>query len=91
MVANLNIRTEKEIKESAEIVLSQLGLTMSAAVNIFLRQVIRENGIPFELKLRDPNPETMEAIGEARLIAKDKSVQGYTSIQELRAALDIKQ
>ncbi|MBR5580685.1 MAG: type II toxin-antitoxin system RelB/DinJ family antitoxin [Treponema sp.] len=89
MVANLNIRTEKEIKESAEIVLSQLGLTMSAAVNIFLRQVIRENGIPFELKLKEPNTETIEAIQEARLIANDKSVQGYTSIQELRAALDV--
>ena len=89
MVANLNIRTEKEIKESAEIVLSQLGLTMSAAVNIFLRQVIRENGIPFELKLKEPNTETIEAIQEARLIANDKSVQEYTSIQELRAALDV--
>lgn len=89
MVANLNIRTEKEIKESAEIVLSQLGFTMSAAVNIFLRQVIRENGIPFELKLKEPNTETIEAIQEARLIANDKSVQGYTSIQELRAALDV--
>ncbi|MCI6662641.1 MAG: type II toxin-antitoxin system RelB/DinJ family antitoxin [Treponema sp.] len=89
MVANLNIRTEKEIKESAEIVLSQLGLTMSAAVNIFLRQVIRENGIPFELKLKEPNTETIEAIQEARLIANDKSVQGYTSIQELRTALDV--
>ena len=89
MVANLNIRTEKEIKESAEIVLSQLGLTMSAAVNIFLRQVIRENGIPFELKLKEPNTETIEAIQEARLIANDKSVQGYTFIQELRAALDV--
>lgn len=89
MVANLNIRTEKEIKESAEIVLSQLGLTMSAAVNIFLRQVIRENGIPFELKLKEPNTATIEAIQEARLIANDKSVQGYTSIQELRAALDV--
>ena len=89
MVANLNIRTEKEIKESAEIVLSQLGLTMSAAVNIFLRQVIRENGIPFELKLKEPNTETIEAIQEARLIANDKSVQGYTSIQEVRTALDV--
>lgn len=89
MVANLNIRTEKEIKESAEIVFSQLGLTMSAAVNIFLRQVIRENGIPFELKLKEPNTETIEAIQEARLIANDESVQGYTSIQELRTALDV--
>lgn len=89
MIANLNIRTEKEVKESAEAILSQLGLTMSAAVNIFLRQVIRENGIPFELKLSEPRPDTMEAIREARLIANDKETQGYTSMQELRAALDV--
>lgn len=89
MIANLNIRTEKEIKESAEDILSQLGLTMSAAVNIFLRQVIRENGIPFELKLKEPNPETMEAIQESRRIASDKDVQGYTSLEDLRAALDV--
>lgn len=65
MIANLNIRTEKEVKESAEDILSQLGLTMSAAVNIFLRQVIRENGIPFELKLSEPRPDTMEARPES--------------------------
>ena len=44
---NLNIRTEKEVKEAAEKIFGELGLNMSTAVNIFLRQTIRENGIPF--------------------------------------------
>ncbi len=48
---NLNIRTEKEIKANAEKIFDALGLNMSSAINIFLRQVIQENGLPFEVKL----------------------------------------
>lgn len=48
---NLNIRTDKNVKEAAEKIFAELGINMTAAVNIFLRQVIRENGIPFSLKL----------------------------------------
>ena len=47
---NLNIRTEKEIKDQAEKIFNELGLNMTTAVNMFLRTVIRENGIPFELE-----------------------------------------
>ena len=50
---NLNIRTDKEVKEAAEQIFNELGLSMTTAVNIFLRQTIRSNGIPFELKLVD--------------------------------------
>lgn len=48
---NLNIRTEKEVKANAEKIFEALGLNMSSAINIFLRQVIQENGLPFEVKL----------------------------------------
>lgn len=44
---NLNIRTDKEVKLAAERIFEELGLNMTTAVNIFLRQTIRENGIPF--------------------------------------------
>ena len=44
--ANLNIRTDKEIKEQADAIFSELGLTMTTAVNLFLRTTIREHGIP---------------------------------------------
>ena len=52
---NLNIRTDKEVKAQAEKIFDALGLNMTTAVNIFLRQAIRENGIPFEVKLNVPN------------------------------------
>ena len=49
---NLNIRTDKAIKDQAEEIFNELGLNMTTAINIFLRTAIREHGIPFELKLR---------------------------------------
>lgn len=86
---NLNIRTDKEIKEQAEQIFSDLGLNMTTAVNIFLRAVIRENGIPFDLKLEVPNEVTAAAIEEGRRIASDPDEKGYADMDELKAALDL--
>ena len=86
---NLNIRTDKEIKEQAEQIFSDLGLNMTTAVNMFLRSTIRENGIPFDLKLEVPNEVTAAAIEEGRRIASDPNVKGYTDISELKAALEL--
>lgn len=54
--ANVFVRVEPELKEQAEQVLEQLGLPMSNAVGLFLRQVVLQRGIPFEIKLpvREP-------------------------------------
>ena len=63
---------------------------MTTAVNMFLKTAIRENRIPFELKLEEElNEVTMKAIEEGRRIAKDDSVKGYDSIEELREALGV--
>lgn len=86
---NINIRTDRDIKSAAEKIFEELGLNMTTAVNIFLRQTIRENGIPFELKLSAPNAETVKAIEEGRKLAYDKNAKGYKSIEELKAALDV--
>ena len=86
---NLNIRTDREVKIAAERIFEELGLNMTTAVNIFLRQTIRENGIPFELKLDVPNDITAAAIAEGRALARNTSVKGYSSIGDLRAALDV--
>lgn len=85
---NLNIRTDKEVKLAAEKIFSELGLNMTTAVNIFLRQTIRENGIPFELRLT-PNSETAAAISEGRKIAYDKAIKGYSDMDDLKAALSL--
>ena len=84
---NLNIRTDKDIKLAAEKIFEELGLNMTTAVNIFLRQSIREHGIPFDLKLDIPNETTAAAIEEGRRLAEDKTVKGYSTMDDLRAAL----
>ena len=85
---NLNIRTDKAVKEEADRIFSELGLNMTTAINMFLRTTIREHGIPFSLKLNEPNDVTAAAIEEGRRIAADSSVKGYSSMDELRAALE---
>lgn len=54
--ANVFVRVEPEIKEQAEQVLDQLGIPMSNAVGMFLRQVVLCQGIPFEMKLPKKMP-----------------------------------
>lgn len=47
---NLNIRIDRNVKEQSEKIFDDLGLNMTTAINMFLRQVIRVNGIPFDIK-----------------------------------------
>jgi DNA-damage-inducible protein J len=56
----INIRTTNELKTKAEDILKNLGLNMSAAVNLFLKQLVNYRGIPFDLKV--PNEETLQAM-----------------------------
>ena len=64
-------------------------LNMTTAVNMFLRTAIREHGIPFELKLEVPNDTTAAAIEEGRKMMKDPSAPRYSSMDALKAALDV--
>ena len=65
--SNVFARIEPEIKEQAEQVLSQLGIPMSNAIGLFLRQVIMQNGIPFEMKLPAKKPVAIGTISAAEL------------------------
>ncbi len=86
---NLNIRTSKETKAAAEKIFEELGINTSTAFNIFLKAVIRENGLPLDMRVATPNATTVAAIEEGRRIAHDPSVKGYTDIDELKAALGV--
>ena len=61
---NLSIRMDKELKEQAEMLFSELGMNMTTAFNIFVRQSVRQGKIPFEITLNKPNPETIAALIE---------------------------
>ena len=54
--SNVFARVEPEVKEEAEKVLDQFGIPMSNAVGMFLRQVVLQNGIPFDVKLPKKAP-----------------------------------
>lgn len=86
---NLNIRTDKAVKDQAEEIFNELGLNMTTAVNMFLRTAIREHGIPFELKLDVPNEKTVAAIEEGKKLLADPSAPRYSSMDALKAALDL--
>ena len=84
---NISIRMDSELKAQAEALFSELGMNLTTAFNIFVRQSLREGGIPFEISIKQPNKETIEAMLEAERIAKDPSVKGYTDLDELFAEL----
>lgn len=60
----INIRVDEELKRQAEEMFAELGINMSTAMNMFLRQAVRHGGIPFDLRVSKPNAETMAAIKE---------------------------
>lgn len=86
---NLNIRIDKSIKDQAEEIFNELGLNMTTAVNMFLRTAIREHGIPFDLKLEVPNETTAASIEEGRRLMADPSAPRYSSMDALKAALEV--
>lgn len=65
--SNVFARVEPELKEQAEQVLSQLGIPMSNAVSMFLRQVVLQRGIPFEMKLPKKQPLVYGQLTKAQL------------------------
>lgn len=67
-MTNLNIRVDSEVKKEAEQVFEELGLNMSSAVNIFLKTVIRENGIPFSLNLESAQTVAVPAFIQGGLM-----------------------
>lgn len=84
---NVSIRMDTELKAQADELFAELGMNLSTAFNIFVRQSLREGGIPFEIRTDQPNKETIAAMLEAENIAKDPNVKGYTDLDEMFADL----
>ena len=79
---NISIRMDSDLKSQADALFSELGMNLSTAFNIFVRQSLRDDGIPFEIKMDQPNKETMAAMLEAKRIAKDPNVKHYSDVEE---------
>ncbi len=82
----LTIRVDSEIKQQVQSILSDIGLDMTSAINVYLRKIIQHEGIPFELKRTPYNEETMQIIEEAN---RGENLCGpFESVAELMEALD---
>jgi DNA-damage-inducible protein J len=79
---NISIRMDADLKTQADALFAELGMNLSTAFNIFVRQSIREGRIPFDISLNQPNAETIAALMEAERIAKDPNVKGYTDLDQ---------
>ncbi len=87
--ANINIRTDSNLKKKADTLYNKLGLNMSTAINMFLVESVRTNSLPLSLKLDEPNKKTLKAIEESKKIIKNNKSKGYTNIRDLRKALEV--
>ncbi len=86
--APTQIRIDSDIKQQATSLFSQLGLDMSSAVNLFLHQCVLRGGIPFAVEMPQYSQTTLDAMAEARRISHDPDIKGYSTMEELKAALE---
>lgn len=87
--ASINIRIDPETKSSAEKLFSSFGITITDAINIFLRKSIMEGGLPFEVRQPRYNTETEAAMNEARAIMNGRvQTKRYPSAHALFEELD---
>lgn len=91
LTSAINIQVDTETKKAATEILNDLGLSMSTAINIFLKQIIKTDGLPFEVKNPKPNKELIEALKEGNKILKELETgkrQGYNNMTDLINSLD---
>ena len=79
---NFSVRMDSDVKKQCEALYSELGMNITTAINVFLRQSIRAGGFPFEVRVDRPNKETIAAMLEAEKISKDPNIQRYSDVEE---------
>ncbi|MQY63805.1 MAG: type II toxin-antitoxin system RelB/DinJ family antitoxin, partial [Calditrichaeota bacterium] len=62
--AKINARMEPGLKEQAERILDELGISTTEAIRLYFKQIVHRRGIPFDIRI--PNPETLAAMEDAR-------------------------
>ena len=86
--AKINVCVDEKTKREAEALLDKMGLTMTAAINMYLKRIILEQGIPFEVSTHVPNATTMAAMDEFEEMRKNpEDYKKYECIKD--AAADV--
>lgn len=88
-MTTLNVRVDENVKKEASVLFNDLGLDLSTAVNIFLRQSIMRGGLPFDVVKETPNAETLAALEEVEEMKKHpEKYKGYTDLDEMWADIE---
>lgn len=83
MTSNYTIRLDNKLRQEAEALFADLGLNLATAFQIFLRQAIQEQGLPFEVKKKSFNKRTLTAMKEALEVTNDPNAKSYSSAKEM--------
>ncbi len=84
-----SIRMDADTKKAASELLNDLGLDLSSAVNIFLKQVVLQGGLPFEVKYPQYKSEVIDAMEEAKAISHNPATKSYGSFAEALEDMDV--
>ena len=88
LTSAINVNVDKKIKDEATAILKGLGLNMSTAINMFLTQVVKKDGIPFEVVNPKPSKDTLEALSEVNeMINNPEKYPRYSNWKDLKEAL----
>ena len=80
--SNVSFRIDSTLKAQADKLFSELGMNMTTAFNIFLRQSVREGCIPFDITMNTPNSETIAALLEAKALLSRPDVKRFSDVEE---------
>lgn len=84
----INVQVDSATKKEATAILNDLGLSMSAAINLFLKQVVKMDGLPFEVVNPKPSKELRKALKEAeKIVNNTDKYLGYRDMDKLKEAL----
>lgn len=87
---NISVRIDAELKKEVECCLEDMGMNMSTAINIYFKQIVKQQAIPFRITA-DPltNKTTLAAMEEAHMLASSPNAKTYSSVDELKQDLDL--
>ena len=80
---NYTCRMDSNVKSRCEALYAELGMNLSTAINVFLRESLRVGGFPFEVRIKQSNQTTLAAMQEAQKAASDPSYGHYSDAEEL--------
>ena len=75
--ANFSCRMDKDLKEQSETLYNELGMSLTTAFTVFLKESLRVGGLPFEVRLPSYNQETLQALEEAKNAAQNPAIKKY--------------